>query len=116
MCPRGGSRAKERERGHGGWASDAEVETATLKKFVSAAPRGFLKKATTRAERRAHTRDPRALTVDMGKKSKRHVSTPTPFKGQIPAFITVAEQLPEVFRAHVVSKLSLADALSLSPR
>ena len=50
----------------------------------------------------------------MGKKSKRRVSTPTAFKGQIPAFITVAEQLPEVFRAHVVSKLSLADALSLA--
>ena len=50
----------------------------------------------------------------MGKKSKRRVSTPTPFKGQIPAFITVAEQLPEVFRAHVVSKLDLADALSLA--
>ena len=114
MCPRGGSRAKERARGHGGWDSDAEDETATLQTFVSAAPRGFLKKATTRAERRAHTRDPRALTVDMGKKSKRRVSTPTPFKGQIPAFITVAEQLPEVFRAHVVSKLPLEDALSLA--
>ena len=50
----------------------------------------------------------------MGKKSKRRVSKPTAFKGQIPAFITVAEQLPEVFRAHVVSKLPLEDALSLA--
>ena len=50
----------------------------------------------------------------MGKKSKRRVGKPTPFKGQIPAFVTVAEQLPEVFRAHVVSKLPLEDALSLA--
>ena len=116
MCPRGGSRAKERERGHGGWESDAEGETATLKKFVriGSSKRFFEKSNDTSRAKSSHKRPARALTVDMGKKSKRHVSTPTPFKGQIPAFITVAEQLPEVFRAHVVSKLPLEDALSLA--
>ena len=116
MCPRGGSRAKERERGHGGWESDAEGETATLKKFVriGSSKRFFEKSNDTSRAKSSHKRPAHALTVDMGKKSKRRVSTPTPFKGQIPAFITVAEQLPEVFRAHVVSKLPLEDALSLA--
>ena len=53
----------------------------------------------------------------MGKKSKRRSVKPTVDEiphGQISAFVAVAEQLPEVFKAHVVPKLSFKDTLSLA--
>ena len=55
----------------------------------------------------------------METRSKRRETEPIVEKirrGEVSVFVAVAEELPEVFRTHVVRKLGLLETLRLGPR
>lgn len=68
-------------------------------------------------EKQSHDRAGRDAAGDMETRSKRRAIEPVADKirrGEISVFVAVAEELPEVFRTHVVPKLELLDTLALA--